>query len=129
MVFLNKTIQFFEFFFAVGLLIAVSVSVYINFRQSMWLDWGTNQVFYDFIYRILLLVIGLELARLLITHNLNAVLELIAFVIARKTLKPDVDSFDIFLIVVSFFLLMIARLLIAVNIKELLTHKYGGAKK
>jgi len=44
---------------------------------------------------VLLLVIGLELVRMLVTHSLSAVLELLAFVIARKMLKPDLSGFTV----------------------------------
>ena len=50
-----------------------------------------------------------ELARTLLTHDLGAILELLAFVVARKTLKPDVDAFDIFLCALAFVALLAAR--------------------
>ena len=53
--------------------------------------------------------IGVELARTLLTHDLGAILELLAFVVARKTLKPDVDAFDIFLCALAFVALLAAR--------------------
>ncbi|QLQ25836.1 MAG: hypothetical protein HZT41_14065 [Dechloromonas sp.] len=59
-------------------------------------------------YRVLLMVIGVELARTLLTHDLGAILELLAFVVARKTLKPD-DAFDIFLCALAFVALLAAR--------------------
>lgn len=73
------------------------------------LDWTANETFYELIYRMLLLVIGLELVRMLITHSLAAVLELLAFVIARKMLKPDLTSPDIILSVLAFVALLAGR--------------------
>jgi hypothetical protein len=73
------------------------------------LDWSQNEAFYQFIYRVLLLIIGLELARMLLTHSIAAVLELLAFVIARKMLKPDLTSVDIILSVIAFVALAGAR--------------------
>ena len=58
---------------------------------------------------VLLMVIGVELARTLLTHDLGAILELLAFVVAWKTLKPDVDAFDIFLCALAFVALLAAR--------------------
>lgn len=73
------------------------------------MDWSQNEVFYEFVYRVLLLIIGLELARMLVTHSISAVLELLSFVIARKMLKPDLTSVDIILSVLAFVALAGAR--------------------
>lgn len=127
--YINKGIQIFEHFFAILVLLAVILSVFSSVRIFIQFDWSNNKSFYDLIYRVLLLVIGLELARLLITHNLQAVLELIAFVIARKTLKPDITSLDILLIVASFFLLIFSRVFISVRFQDFIKNNYGRAKK
>jgi hypothetical protein len=73
------------------------------------MDWSSTETFYELIYRALLLVIGLELVRMLVAHSLAAVLELLAFVIARKMLKPDLTALDIILGVVAFVALLGGR--------------------
>lgn len=73
------------------------------------MDWQLSQTFYDLIYRVLLLVIGLELVRTLVLHDLIAILELLAFVIARKMLKPDILALEIVLAVAAFVALLAAR--------------------
>ena len=73
------------------------------------MDWRDTATFYELIYRVLLLVIGVELIRTLVTHNLGAVLELLAFVIARKLLKPDLSAVDILLSVSAFAILLVTR--------------------
>jgi hypothetical protein len=73
------------------------------------MNWSDTETLYELIYRTLLVVIGFELIHTLITHDLNAIVELIAMVIARKLLKPDADSLDILLIVVAFCILLGAR--------------------
>lgn len=77
--------------------------------QLLSMDWGNSETYYDLVYRVLLAVIGVELARTLLTHDLGAILELLAFVVARKTLKPNVDAFDIFLCALAFVALLAAR--------------------
>jgi hypothetical protein len=72
-------------------------------------NWQTTEAFYDLIYRVLLLVIGLELVRMLVVHDLAAVLELLAFAIARKMLKPDLEAIDVVLAVSAFVALLAAR--------------------
>lgn len=92
-------------------IVILTVCVYAISSVStfMGMDWTANESFYQFIYRVLLLIIGLELARMLVTHSISAVLELLSFVIARKMLKPDLSSLDIFLSVLAFVALTAAR--------------------
>lgn len=73
------------------------------------MDWQQAGTFYELIYRVLLLVIGVELSRTLITHDLRAILELLAFVVARKMLKPDLAVLDILLSVLAFVALLAAN--------------------
>ncbi len=73
------------------------------------MDWTDDETIYRMIYKTLLLVIGIELIRTLVTHDLGAILELLAFVIARKLLKPDLEALDILLSVIAFVLLLGAR--------------------
>jgi len=73
------------------------------------MDWRQTETFYELIYRVLLLVIGMELVRILVTHNLRAILELLAFVVARKMLKPDLLVLDIFFSVLAFVALLAAN--------------------
>src|SRR5262249_11115213 len=70
---------------------------------------ATDETFYELIYRVLLLVIGVELVRTLVTHELRAILELLAFVVARKMLKPDLGVLDILLSVLAFVSLLAAN--------------------
>ncbi len=96
-----------------GLALVVIISILAYGARSLQYfftaNWGDTSTFYELVFRVLLIVIGLELARMLITHSLNAVLELLAFVIARKMLKPDLDTVDVILGVVSFVALLGAR--------------------
>ncbi len=82
---------------------------YASTVELLNMYWGQSETYYELIYRVLLIVIGIELARTLITHDLGAILELLAFVVSRKTLKPDVDALDIFMCVLAFVALLAAR--------------------
>jgi len=75
----------------------------------MGMDWSSVETFYELIFRVLLLVISVELIRTLVTHDLMAILELLAFVVARKMLKPELTTIDILLGVASFAGLLAAR--------------------
>ena len=94
---------------ALGILVG---SIYFAFHSTfalMEMDWRGVNAYYELIYRILLIVIGVELIRTLVTHDLLAILELIAFVVARKMLKPELTSLDILVGATAFALLMVAR--------------------
>jgi len=93
---------------ALLILAGIIVYSYESAIQMLAMDWGSIETFYDFIYRILLVVIAVELIRTLVTHNLTAVLELIAFVVARKMLKPEITSMDILLCAFGFVALLAA---------------------
>lgn len=96
-----------------GLALAILVGVIAfgvgSATAMVGMDWRDTETIYELIYRVLLLVIGVELIRMLVTHDLGAVLELLAFVIARKLLEPDLSAWDIFLSVFAFAVLLIAR--------------------
>lgn len=73
------------------------------------MDWSVTETYYELINRVLAIIIGLELVRMLVSHSIASVLELLAFVIARKMLKPDLGSIDIMAGVLAFVALMAAR--------------------
>jgi len=104
-----KSIQFVEKILAVVVLISVVVYILNSFIFFLEANWQSREVFYELISRILLASIGLEFARMLVTHNFLAVLELLAFVVARKMLNPELTSIDILFGIGSFALLMVAN--------------------
>ncbi len=99
----------FELLLALIVLCCVIVFATGTFVELMGMNWKVTTTFYELIYRVLLMVIGLELVRMLLTHEIFAVLELLAFVIARKMLMPDLTTIDIVLAVIAFVSLLAAR--------------------
>ena len=91
------------------LLVGVVISSIGSVQMLMGMDWGEIESLYNLIYRLLLLVIGLELVRMLVTRNLTVVLELLAFIIARKILNPDLATLDVVLGILAFVALLAAR--------------------
>ena len=79
---------------AFGIFVGLIVFALTSINALMGMDWGHTETFYELIYRVLLLVIGVELIRTLLTHDLMAILELLAFVVARKMLKPELATLD-----------------------------------
>lgn len=98
-----------ECMLAFAILIGIIASAFHGVIHLTGMDWQSTETFYELIYRVLLLVIGVELIRTLVTHDLSAVLELLAFVVARKMLKPELATLDIFMGAAAFAGLLAAR--------------------
>lgn len=94
---------------AVATVVAVALYAFQSVQVLLAMDWSSTETFYEFINRALMTVIGIEFVRMLTNHSIAAVLELLAFVIARKLLRPELSSLDIALSVGSFVALMAAR--------------------
>lgn len=91
------------------ILVCIIIFTFFSAIVLFQMDWSQPEAFYEMINRILLIVIGIELMRTLITHDLHVIIELLAIVIARKLLIPDLDNLDIVLSVASFATLLAAR--------------------
>jgi hypothetical protein len=102
-------IRWMELFMALIVIAATAFAFIRSFGVLKDMDWDNMSTFYELIDRVLIIVIGLEFVRMLIVRNLTSVLELLAFVIARKMLKPDMSSIDIALGSFAFVLLVGAR--------------------
>lgn len=107
-VIIKSSVKFIEMALAVLVLIGVLLYIFNSAAGFISADWGNAEIFYNLIYEVLLVTIGLEVARMLVTHNYESILELLAFVIARKMLKPDITTVDIALGVFSFILIILA---------------------
>ncbi len=91
---------------ATGVILGVIIYIVSSVAVFWTANWQSKETFYDLIYRVLLVTIGLELARMLVTHSFLAILELLAFVVARKMLKPDLTAVDIVLGTLAFVSLL-----------------------
>ena len=86
-------------------MLAAAVS---SVRELLGLDWSQSATFDRLMSRVLFIAIGLELARMLVVHSLRAILEMLAFAIARNMLLPDRTALDIVLGAVGFAVLLAA---------------------
>lgn len=93
---------------AFAILIGLLIYCYQSSIEMLSWDWSSNETFYQFVYKILLAVIAVELIRTLVTHDLMAILELIAFVVARKMLNPQITSQEILICSLAFVAMLIA---------------------
>lgn len=116
----RRTALMLEHLLACVIVLGVILFAISSFFYLIELDWRVTETFYELVYRVLLMVIGVELARTLLTHDLGAILELLAFVVARKMLKPEITALDIGISVVAFVALLAAKryLLTAAEVKK-----------
>ena len=89
-------------------LVGVLAAAVSSIRELLGLDWTEAVTFDRLMSRVLFIAIGLELARMLVVHSLRAILEMLAFAIARNMLTPNPASFDIALGAVAFAVLLAA---------------------
>lgn len=83
--------------------------VYFGFNaaQSFLLkDWSSMSVMHEFISFILLIILGLEVARLILVHSITVVMELMLLIIARKMLHPEIVAIDLLFTTVAFALIV-----------------------
>lgn len=97
-----------ELLLALLVLAGVLVAAVTSTLDLMSMSWRDTSTFDELISRVLFVVIGLELVRMLVVHNLGAILELLAFAIARKMLKPDITAIDIAFSTLAFVALLAA---------------------
>ena len=97
-----------ELVFSVVVFAGVLVAAVQSARVLAGMDWGATATYDELIGRVLVLLIGLEVIRLLLIHDLRAVLELLAFAIARKMLRADVTAIELALGAAAFVALLAA---------------------
>lgn len=119
----GRIIYWFEIFLAAVIIVAIIISLFHSFGVVQSMDWSSIDTFYELINRLLLIAIGLEFVRMLVVRDLVSVLELVAFIVARKMLKPDATSMDLMLGSIAFVTLTAARYGIAFY------HKKTGDKR
>ena len=90
-------LKFSEVVLAAAVLLAVFASALGMLPNFLDADWATRETFTFLLEVVLLLAIGVELARLLISYSLETLVELVAFVIARKMLLIEGSFTDVLL--------------------------------
>jgi hypothetical protein len=102
---INTVIHKTEIVLAMITLIAVAVFSFNSLSSIFTADWSAVDTWYTFVNIVLTIVVGIELAKLLITHDLVSIKDVLIFVVARKMLSPDQTSMDILLAVLAFAVL------------------------
>ncbi len=97
-----------EFLLASVVVIGTAWYVFLGLEQ-LYID-SYSAVFYTELITILLnAIIGVEIARVLVTHSLVGIVDILGFVMARKVLDPAVAATDVLIVVVAFGVLVYVR--------------------
>lgn len=105
---LSDAVRWLEIALAVLVLVGILFAAGSAVRELWGLDWTASATFDRLLNRVLFIAIGLELVRMLVVHSLRAILEMLAFAIARNMLTPNPQAFDIALGAVAFAVLLAA---------------------
>lgn len=103
-----RTVSVLEFILAAIVVLGTIWYLFISIDPLLAAS-GTPDFFTDFITVLLTAIIGVEVARVLLTHNLIGILEILGFVLARKALTPEVVALDVLIIVIAFGVLVYVR--------------------
>lgn len=80
------------------------INISAGFLQA---DWSNIDTAYSLINTILVVLLGLEVARLIMVHSIGVVMELMMLVIARKMLHPDISGIDLIAYAVAFAVIVL----------------------
>lgn len=108
----RKILKFVEYILCIVVLIAVLAGIPDLFKYIIDLIRSSQNVSYknfaEFLRHVLILVVGIELIYMILSHKMEAILSLILFVIARKMLVYADTMFDMLLGSVSVVLIFLA---------------------
>ena len=109
---LGVVIHFFLSALAVLLLIAAAIAAYdtvVRDFPSLWQQKDEYVILQKIIENLLLIAIAAEFALLLLFHRMSAAVEVVVFVIARKTVSPNITALDLLLCAAAIAGLIILR--------------------
>ncbi|MEP6787408.1 MAG: hypothetical protein ABJB40_03185 [Acidobacteriota bacterium] len=110
--FLATVIHLFLSLLAMLLLAAAAIATFdvvVRDFPSLWQPKDEYGVLLTIIGNLLLIAITAEFALLLLFRRLSAAVEVVVFVLARKTVNPDISAFDLMLCATAIAGLIILR--------------------
>ena len=90
----NNILHWFEISLAAVILLAVITALIMQLGVFANSDWTSIDTFTNAVKILLELAIGIEVARLLFSYNLNTIIELAAFIVARKMFLINGDFWE-----------------------------------
>ncbi len=105
----QELVRWCERIIALALMFAVICFFLATVRMALGLGWSAMATLHEIGQRVLLITIGLELVRTLISHELASLVNLLSFVIARRMLESQTAFWEVPLGVAAFAALMATR--------------------
>ena len=110
--YVGNTIHMFLSVLAILVLVAAVIMTFemvVRDFPKLWQPTDEYKALQEIISNILLVAIAAELGLLLLFHRTSAAVEVIIFVIARKTVSPGVSALELLLSVAALVGLLVAR--------------------
>ena len=109
--YLNKLSHIMELFVALIVLCAIIVSIFHLYQPFIeYVFYAENsEYFIEFLTRIFNIVIGIEFLRMLCTTDVNTVLEVIIFVLARHLIVYELSAIDSLLTVIGIVIIFLVK--------------------
>jgi uncharacterized membrane protein (DUF373 family) len=110
--YVGSTIHMFLSILAILILVAAALTTFetiVRDFPKLWQPTDEYKALQMIISNILLIAIAAELGLLLLYHRTSAAVEVIIFVIARKTVTPNVSAVELLLSVAALVGLLVAR--------------------
>jgi hypothetical protein len=103
----TQTVKFFEWLLAGIIIVAVIAegTMLVHDLFSYIMEGEIMEKFQDFLAHALLYIIGLEVALMLIKHDMTLVMDIIIFAIARKMIILNVHMWEILVGILAIFIL------------------------
>lgn len=102
-----------------ALIVVIGTVAYVYLALETITEFTDSAAFFAvFINVLLTAIIGVEVARVLLTHDLQGILEILGLVMARKVLQPEVTATEILIVVVAFLVLVYSHTLFARGKKD-----------
>jgi Phosphate-starvation-inducible E family len=103
----TQTVKFFEWLLAGIIIVAVIAegTMLVHDLFSYIMEGEIMEKFQDFLAHALLYIIGLEVALMLIKHDMTLVIDIIIFAIARKMIILNVHMWEILVGILAIFIL------------------------
>jgi hypothetical protein len=119
-----SVLRSFEIYMGFIVLLVVLLYVVFSIPFLISLDWMEPDTFFTALKRILSLIIGIEVARLLFAYNSGIILEIVAFLLVRLLITMEIsERYDQLFIILSGITVMVILKMIYSTVVQKQNHK------
>ncbi len=89
---IGKILRHFEIIIVLAVLVGIVAFAYESFNVLIHMDWAESDTYFLLLRRILALAIGVELIRFIQTFDINTLLEILIFLMARQIILMEMNE-------------------------------------